>query len=172
MTTADDGDDRYLVVDGRRWRRTDPAIPEALRSELVKSLMAGRRAVKAGGTADDEHAVEAARRQVHAAKVALGERGEPWWETPSDDGMRERIAATCRALLSGRDPGSTICPSDVARVVGADSWRDRMPLVRDVATELADDGVVVVLQRGEAVDASASGPVRIGRGPAFDEPAP
>jgi hypothetical protein len=23
-----DEDDRYFVVDGRRWRRTDPAIPE------------------------------------------------------------------------------------------------------------------------------------------------
>ena len=30
--STDDG--RFIVVDGRRWRATDPAIPEARRDEL------------------------------------------------------------------------------------------------------------------------------------------
>ena len=59
-------DGRYLVVDGRRWRATDPGIPETLRAELVAELMAARRIQ--------------ARARVQDAKVALGERGEPWWE--------------------------------------------------------------------------------------------
>jgi hypothetical protein len=37
---------RYLVVSGRRWRVTDPAIPEALRKELVDELMTARRLVR------------------------------------------------------------------------------------------------------------------------------
>lgn len=31
------------MVDGRRWRATDPSIPEPLRQELVNELMAARR---------------------------------------------------------------------------------------------------------------------------------
>lgn len=98
-------DDRYLVVDGRRWRRTDPQVPEALRSELVRELMRARRAVKAGLAEGDEDAVAVARAAVHDAKVALGERGEPWWEEPSPEGGRERDAATRRALRRARADG-------------------------------------------------------------------
>ncbi|WP_258934323.1 hypothetical protein [Nesterenkonia pannonica] len=42
-------DGRHIVVDGRRWRASDPSIPEKLRSELVKELMAARRLVKTQG---------------------------------------------------------------------------------------------------------------------------
>lgn len=73
-------DGRYIVVDGRRWRASDPGLPEARRQELVDELMAARRAVAAAKRADDPAAERAARDGVHAAKVALGERGQPWWE--------------------------------------------------------------------------------------------
>ncbi|MFE5733103.1 hypothetical protein ACFQ7A_19625, partial [Streptomyces sp. NPDC056528] len=43
-------------------------------------LMAARRAVGAARREDDTRAERAARARVHTAKVALGERGEPWWE--------------------------------------------------------------------------------------------
>lgn len=70
-------DGRYVVIDGRRWRATDPAIPEARRAELTRILMAWRRDVRrTKGTAEEAHS----RAGVHAAKVALGERGTPWWE--------------------------------------------------------------------------------------------
>ncbi len=73
---TDDG--HYVVIDGRRWRATDPAIPEPRRIELTRILMAWRREVRrAKGTAGEA----AARARVQAAKVALGERGTPpWWE--------------------------------------------------------------------------------------------
>ena len=38
VTDVTDGitdDERYIVVDGRRWRATDPGIPERLKAELV-----------------------------------------------------------------------------------------------------------------------------------------
>ncbi len=70
-------DGRYIVVDGRRWRATDPAIPEERRDELTRILMAWRREVRrAKGTPGER----AARAGVHATKIALGERGTPWWE--------------------------------------------------------------------------------------------
>lgn len=159
-------DGRYLVIEGRRWRASDPMIPEALRAELVNELMAARRAVRSA--AGDEDAVRAARARVQDAKVALGERGEPWWEPPSAHGLRDRLAATMRTLLGGRKPGSTICPSDAARVAGGETWRDSMDASRDVAAELAAEGVLEVRQHGEKVDpATATGALRLARGPSW-----
>ena len=73
-------DGHYVIIDGRRWRATDPSIPEERRQELVSELMAARRAVGAAKRDSDPKAERAARDRVNAAKVALGERGEPWWE--------------------------------------------------------------------------------------------
>ena len=74
--TTEDG--HYVVINGRRWRATDPSIPQERRSELTHLLMAWRREVRRtmGGPGE-----KAARAGVHAVKVALGERGSPpWWE--------------------------------------------------------------------------------------------
>ncbi len=74
-TTADG---HHVVINGRRWRATDPAIPEDRRSELVSILMAWRREVRRTKGTEAE---AASRAGVQAAKVALGERGQPpWWE--------------------------------------------------------------------------------------------
>lgn len=68
-------DGRFVVVAGRRWRASDPSIPDPLRAELVAELLAARREVRAA--AGDPDRIAAARRRVGDAKVALGERGEP-----------------------------------------------------------------------------------------------
>ena len=73
-------DGRYVIIDGRRWRASDPSLPEERRQKLVGELMAARRAVGAAKRAGDAEAERAARDSVHAAKVALGERGPKWWE--------------------------------------------------------------------------------------------
>lgn len=70
-------DGRYVVIDGRRWRATDPDIPEERAAELRSVLMAWRREVRRTQGTDEERA---SRDGVQAAKVALGERGTPWWE--------------------------------------------------------------------------------------------
>lgn len=75
-------DGRYVVIDGRRWRATDPAIPETRRDELQRALMAWRREVRRTKGTDGERA---ARDGVQAAKVALGERGTPWWEQTEEE---------------------------------------------------------------------------------------
>jgi hypothetical protein len=149
-------DGRYVTVAGRRWRASDPTIPESLRTELVAELMSARRDVRVDPAT--------ARPRVNDAKVALGERGDPWWD-PTPRGQRARLEATIRVLLRHRNPEATICPSDAARVVGGPSWRDLMDETRAVAAELALQQVIVVRQHGTDIDlATAVGPVRLGRG--------
>jgi hypothetical protein len=150
-------DGRYIVVGGRRWRASDPAIPAALRVELVAELMAARRDVRT------EPAT--ARPRVNDAKLALGERGDPWWE-PTPAGQRVRLQAAILTLLRHRRPDATTCPSDAARVAGGASWRDLMDPARSVAADLARQGAIVVRQHGLDVDIdTAVGPVRLARGP-------
>jgi hypothetical protein len=150
-------DGHHVVIDGRRWRATDPSIPDGFRQELVDELMAARRAVKASESD--------ARRRVQDAKTALGERGAPWWEDRTGATFDERIAATIRTLLRHRGQ-SSICPSDVARTVGGESWRSVMPDVRRVAAGLADLDEIIVTQKQQPVSIrEARGPVRIIRGP-------
>lgn len=83
MERTDDG--RYVVIDGRRWRATDPSIPEDVAAELRRELMRARRAVGAALKAQDPVAERSARDAVHAAKTALGERGTPWWEQSTEE---------------------------------------------------------------------------------------
>lgn len=156
-------DGRYIVVSGRRWRASDPSIPDTLRQELVDELMDARRAVGAAKRSADPAAETAARARVQAAKVALGERGHPWWEPASEAERRDRLEAAVLALARKRAPAKTICPSDAARAVGGERWREDMDLARDVVRDLAASGAVEVLQRGEPVpvDAEWKGPIRV-----------
>jgi uncharacterized protein len=85
-------DGRYVVIDGRRWRATDPLLPEDVAAALRRELMAARRAVGAALRAGDPAAERAARDRVQRAKVGLGERGTPWWEQ-SDAERRARWEA-------------------------------------------------------------------------------
>lgn len=68
-------------------------------------------------------------------------------------------------LLEQRDPGKTICPSEVARAMyGDDDFREHMDDVREAAASLRDRGVIEVTQRGRRVDpVTARGPIRLGR---------
>jgi len=153
-------DGHHIIVNGRKWRATNPQIPAKLRTELIGELMAGRRAVKAAKGHDT--ATTIARTRVHNAKIALGERGQPWWEEPSEEGLAQRVEATILALLSARGPEKTICPSDVARIVASPSWRASLPQVRAIAEDLTRGGVIVITQRGELIEhgETVKGPVR------------
>lgn len=74
---TDDG--RYVIIDGRKWRASNPNLSEETRNALVSELMDARRAVNRAKRAGDATGLTEARRRVHEAKVALGERGPPWW---------------------------------------------------------------------------------------------
>lgn len=82
-------DGRYIVVRGRLWRATDPALPPAERKQIVAALMRARREVKNALRQENPEALKQARQAADAAKHALGERGEVWWRDGAPDYNRQ-----------------------------------------------------------------------------------
>lgn len=107
VDAADPDDDaRWLVIGGRRWRRTDPSLPDDLVERLTSHLGRGRSGVRTAKRAGDHDAVAAARQRVGLAKHGLDERGPRWWESEEAD----RLARAEQALrdldaLDGDDAG-------------------------------------------------------------------
>jgi hypothetical protein len=91
VTPAATPDGRYIVVDGRLWRSSNPGLSDEARQALVDELMVSRRAVKAALEADDPDALRSARSRVQAAKEALGERGAVWWDDGAPDFNRRLV---------------------------------------------------------------------------------
>lgn len=87
-------DERWMVIGGRRWRRTDPCLPPEVVEALTSHLGRGRSGVGAAKRRDDEDAVTRARRRVDLAKHGLGERGPRWW----DEDETARVARAHDAL--------------------------------------------------------------------------
>ena len=154
-------DPHYFTIKGRRWRRTDPNIPSKLNQELVNALMNARRQVKIAKQEDDSGTLEQARRRVSDCKNALGERGHPWWEPYTQDGLQKRVEATIFALLHHRGCDKSICPSDVARIIGGENWRDYMDEVRTIAITLRDSGHLFITQKDETKTGDFTGPIRL-----------
>ncbi len=87
-------DGRYIVVRGRLWRATNPKLADAEAKTLRQQLGRARSDVaKARRLADDE-LLQDARRRVHAAKLALGERGPVWWDDGQPDYNRHLATNT------------------------------------------------------------------------------
>ena len=84
-------DGRYFVVKGRLWRCTNPNLPEPERKQLVQDLMKARSEVRKAKHNEDAKLMTEARAKVHAAKVALGERGPAWWHDGAPDYNRYLI---------------------------------------------------------------------------------
>jgi hypothetical protein len=101
-------DGRYMVVRGRLWRLSNPALAAERRAALVQELMDARRALRRS-TADPATRAQA-RRRVDAAKMALGERGPVWWDDGAPDYNRHLVrntpyAAWHEALRPDGTPG-------------------------------------------------------------------
>lgn len=74
----------------------------------------------------------------------------------------QQLESTIIELLDART--GTICPSEAARAVDAEGWRDLMEPARRAARRLVDAGQVEITQGGHVVDPStAKGPIRIRR---------
>ena len=96
--------ERWLIVNGRRWRRTDPSLPDDLATALRSRLGSARATIAAAASRrGDAAAVSAARRRVGLAKHGLGERGPKWWEEPVESRLQRARAAL--AELDGAEDG-------------------------------------------------------------------
>lgn len=95
-----------MVVRGRLWRTSNPALPDAQRQRLVSQLMDARRAVKDALASGDEQDLRDARGDVDAAKVALGERGPVWWEDGAPDYNRHLAKNTPYAAWFAQQGGA------------------------------------------------------------------
>lgn len=173
-------DGRYIVVRGRLWRGSNPALDDAARDRWVKTLMDARRAVGSAKRQRDAMAERRARQRVHRAKVALGERGAVWWDDGAPDENRRLVDNTryagwfararrwrqaIEALLDQRQPSTSICPSEVARAVSPRGWRAHLEEVRELGRHLARRRELVITQRGRTCgpDLRVRGPVRYRR---------
>lgn len=92
-------DERWLVVNGRRWRRQDPGLPADVAARLLSHLGRGRSGVRTAGRTGQDPAPW--RRRVDLAKHGLGERGTPWWE--QDDRERHERWQAALQQLDERD---------------------------------------------------------------------
>lgn len=80
------------------------------------------------------------------------------------DDVGARLERSIGELLDQRRPDASICPSEAARAVDPEGWRDLMPEARAAAGRLAAAGEVEVTQGGAVIDvATARGPVRVRR---------
>ena len=87
-------DGRYFVVEGRLWRCSNPALEPELKEKLTRRLMRARRAVLEGLRSKDAALVREARRRISQLKVALGERGAPWWTDGAPDYNKKLVGKT------------------------------------------------------------------------------
>jgi hypothetical protein len=102
-------DRRYFVVRGRLWRLSNPGLEAEAHEKLVRELMSGRRDIHAATTSKER---VSARIRVDAAKRALGERGDVWWNDGSPDYNRKLAVNTpyaswfTQSSPTAEDPGS------------------------------------------------------------------
>ncbi|MFN4061205.1 MAG: DUF3253 domain-containing protein [Paracoccus hibiscisoli] len=74
----------------------------------------------------------------------------------TDDDLRGAILAQVARLR----PGTTCCPSQVARGLAAD-WRPLMDPLRRIALDLAAEGRIAVTQKGRPAGPEPRGPIRL-----------
>lgn len=73
-----------------------------------------------------------------------------------------KLEAAIMTLLGSREVGATICPSEAARMVGADAWEELMEPSRRAARRLVHAETIEITQKGRVVDpSSAKGPIRL-----------
>jgi hypothetical protein len=74
----------------------------------------------------------------------------------------ERIAEIVLRTARERGPFKTTCPSEIARELFPEDWRNHMDEVRAVAIELHEKGKVLLTQKGKVIDPDhIKGPIRI-----------
>jgi len=72
------------------------------------------------------------------------------------------ISTTILSVATQRGPEKSTCPSEIARKLFPDDWRNHMKNVVDVTIDLHHQGKVMITQKGIAIDVNhIKGPIRI-----------
>ena len=75
-----------------------------------------------------------------------------------------QLEETIVTLQGKRAQDATICPSDAARAIGGEDWRDLMEPARRAARRMVARDELEITQGGSVVDPStAKGPIRLRR---------
>jgi hypothetical protein len=78
--------------------------------------------------------------------------------------MQEKQIIAARILMVAEQRGSdkSTCPSEIARMLFPNDWREHMRTIMEVAIDLSIDGKILITQKGKAIDVGKiKGPVRI-----------
>ena len=75
----------------------------------------------------------------------------------------EMLQVAILRMLEQRAAGASVCPSEIARSMRPESWRELMPMVRDAARALARAGSIEITQRDRALapDERLRGAIRL-----------
>lgn len=65
-------------------------------------------------------------------------------------------------LLARRARQATVCPSEAARALDPEDWRDAMPIVHAAVDAMRAENRISLSWKGKAID-TRDGPYRIGR---------
>jgi len=150
-------------------RAKPAAMPEKLEAQLRAYLAIAEANLGKARRAADAESTQQAIRELCDVQIALG-MGDGAQVPSTDKTKAERIRCTIFSLLRHRAPSSSICPSEVARVIGsAEAWRALMPATRTVAQQLATDNLLTVTRGDEVLDPNdlGRGPIRLRRGRLF-----
>ena len=74
---------------------------------------------------------------------------------PMADGMQSKLEAALFGMLAKCQPGKSIDPAEVARLVGGthpNGWGPLMKPLRRIAVRLAGAGRIVIVRKGREVD--------------------
>lgn len=87
-------DGRYFLARGKLWRRSNPNLPDEERLRLTFELIAARSDAMHARRDGDADLERDAMRRIDAAKIALGQRGAPWWNDGAPDYTRQKAVQT------------------------------------------------------------------------------
>ncbi len=74
---------------------------------------------------------------------------------------KKLIESKTLELLQQRAPGATICPSEIARSLFPENWREHMEDVRDVAEWMSTQNMIDLTQKGKKIAPPYKGPIRL-----------
>ncbi|KGE14487.1 DUF3253 domain-containing protein [Sphingobacterium deserti] len=96
-------------------------------------------------------------------------QGGPWAHKKGFDAAEQlsrekNISQTILTTTAARGSEKSVCPSEIARMLYPEDWREHMKDVVDVAISLHHQGKVIITQKGVAIDVNhIKGPIRIKR---------